>query len=305
MDIAARVHRVWAGLGRPWWALILPGGGVYALFTQLGGCLALFERMSSPLFSFGASAGAASGALLAAREPFEVWDFKLAKKDYRVVNRLALLRAVFGGFRGWTGLYSEAPMIRTIRERILWGDAELAWPHFVTAVDLMSGLALTHRIDNGGDEEARWIYDSMSVPLWFENSGLKADGGLLNNVPVDEAAALNFADVAHLDAKLFVVVTTLGVTPEPYEGPDPRGENTAEWIVERALESVLSNQKLENLEAPGVDILVARLRPGKARFHENEKFPAVREEAYRQMNGQAPDGELWHIRDGEVQRITE
>lgn len=304
MGVASEIARFWNNAGRPQWIKVGTGGGPYGVFSGIGAGLALLREMPPPLFSFGVSASAVSEALLASRLPEECWSFELEERDFIQIDRWALLRAALGGFKGWTGLLKAMPVVETIKRRVLKGD--LFWPLHVTHVDLVSGLPVTKLITKA-DEMAAWsIYESMCIPLLYQSPALRVDGGLLNNVPIDEAVD-QLPDYPLLNEDpppLVVVTTTLGVETETYSGRSPFDRNTPAWVLERMLASIEASMKAENMEAGGLDVLVARVRPEKAGFTEVERFGDVRRDAWDQMVGAAAGGELLHVRDGWITRIA-
>lgn len=190
---------VWA----PKTLLVLGGGGMKGM-AHVGVVKALEEAAIQPDAVIGTSIGALIGTLIAGglgwRELFEIAR-KLKKEDIVSVNRRALW---FGGLR--SSSVFEPDNFRAWMDRTLPAHhfAELILPLRFNATSLVTGKEIwfgtDHRQDVGLVDA---IYASCALPVYFPPARIAGDyltdGGILNVLPLDEAARWNPKRVIAVD----------------------------------------------------------------------------------------------------------
>lgn len=157
--------------------IVLSGGGARG-FAHLGSIKALMELGFQPQMISGVSAGAIAGALVAAGyHPDKILEIFIATKLYR------FLRLSVG--RSFTGLLKMERVERLYELYLPDTFEELKIPLTVCATDIQAGKSVF--FSNG--ILIKPIMASCCIPVVFEplrmNGGIYADGGLLNNLPVE------------------------------------------------------------------------------------------------------------------------
>lgn len=193
--------------GEPAWApktlLVLGGGGMKGM-AHVGVVKALEEAAIQPDAVIGTSIGALIGTLMAGglgwREMVEIAR-KLKKEDIVSVNRRALW---FGGLRA-TSVF-EPGNFREWMDRTLPAHhfSELILPLRFNATSLVTGeevwFGTGHRQDVGLVDA---IYASCALPVYFPPARIGndylTDGGILNVLPLAEAASWNPKKVIAVD----------------------------------------------------------------------------------------------------------
>ena len=181
---------------RPAVGLALGGGGARGLAHI--GVLKVLERAHVPVdYISGTSIGAIIGAAYAAGMSLEeIESLALRISSRREQIRLIDLKLTGNGLLKGTRLYRQFSSM--LGEGLTFADLKI--PLVVQAVDLITGREVT--LIEGLVADA--IRASMSVPGVFEPAPiggmLLADGGLLNNVPVDALCRAN------MDVKIAVDV---------------------------------------------------------------------------------------------------
>jgi NTE family protein len=155
--------------------LVLSGGGTRG-FAHLGVVAALYERGIKPEIISGVSAGAITGAFIAAgKSPEETmaifkkgWFFRYTKIQLPI-----------------NGLFRLDGLKEVIENEIEVKNIEdLKIPFFIGASNLNNGSI--EYVNKGPLSD--WVLASSSIPVLFSpvkiNSTLYADGGIVDNVPV-------------------------------------------------------------------------------------------------------------------------
>lgn len=153
------------------------GGGGSRGFAHLGILKALFERNIVPDIISGTSAGSIVGAFIADKKtPDEILTI-LKEKGFFKYTSFNIPKM---GLVGLEGLEKQ------LREDLSVNDLEkLAIPMIATVTNLHKGIA--EYLRQGAPEKV--IQASSAIPVLFSpveiNGQLYADGGLMDNVPVD------------------------------------------------------------------------------------------------------------------------
>ena len=202
---------------RPKIGLALGGGG--ARGAAHIGVLRVLERENIPIDNLvGTSAGAFIAALYSGGiSPDELEDYVLSgaiKKVYK--TDLSILRAIFLHLNKIThtflrrpfyaGLYNDHRLHHFVDQVISKNDGsiELNVPLHIIAVDLISGLPVVIKSgDVGLAVQASTAIPTLRQPIPI-NDQLLVDGGVLKNVPVDEAKKMgsDIVIAVDVDAKL-------------------------------------------------------------------------------------------------------
>lgn len=202
---------------RPKIGLALGGGG--ARGAAHIGVLRVLEKENIPVDNLvGTSAGAFIAALYSGGvSPDEIENYvlsgamrKVYKTDFSVFRALFLrLNKTFHTFLGlpfYAGLYNDQRLHHFVDQAISRSDGsiELNVPLHIIAVDLISGLPVVIKSgDVGLAVQASTAIPTLRQPIQI-NDELLIDGGVLKNVPVDEAKKMG-SDVViavDVDAKL-------------------------------------------------------------------------------------------------------
>ena len=202
---------------RPKLGLALGGGG--ARGAAHIGILRVFEKENIPIdYLVGTSAGALIAALYAGGvSPDELEKYILSgviKKVYK--TNVSIVRALFINFSRavktffgkpfYAGLYNDHRLHYFVDSAISKSDGtiNLAIPLNIIAVDLVTGLPVVIKSgDVGLAVQASTAIPTLRQPIPI-NDQLLIDGGVLRNVPVDEAKKMG-ADIViaiNVDEKL-------------------------------------------------------------------------------------------------------
>ncbi|HEX6558153.1 MAG TPA: patatin-like phospholipase family protein [Longimicrobiales bacterium] len=184
--------------------LVLGGGGVKGM-TQAGAWRALQEAGIQVSEIVGTSIGALVGACIGAGQ---TWDelsaaaVALKKADIVLLNRWALL---LNGIRQ-PSLFQSEPLLAYIESVLpVTRFSELAIPVSMNAVDLETGDV--EWFGAGGRTDlplSHAVYASCALPLFYPPAEIEnryfVDGGVLDALPIDRAAARGADLIIAIDA---------------------------------------------------------------------------------------------------------
>lgn len=260
--------------------LVLTGGALRGICAQTGALLALEPHRLRFDAVIGTSAGAIVGALFAAgKTPAEIEARFLAttEGDYLdPVSDFRLALAAFRSFRGLTGYYEGRALLRWLREGLapVTRIEECSPPLLLTVTNASRSIPQVK--DRG--PLAEFARASSAIPFVFQlqevDGEYYADGGVANNVPVDELVD------RRPDLEQFLVLTSLSI-PEgepPVDNSFLEKDWTPARALERMLEAVAEAQALENLEAGGRPVQVLKVRTRDLGLDDVEQVgPAIQE----------------------------
>lgn len=202
---------------RPKIGLALGGGG--ARGAAHIGVLKVLERENIPVdYLVGTSAGALIGALYAggicpeeleshilsgAIKKVYKTDFSVCRAVFIYLNKV--LRTVTGR-RFYAGLYNDHKLHHFVNELISKedGSIEINTPLHIIAVDLITGLPVVIKSgDVGLAVQASTAIPSLRQPIPMGDQ-LLIDGGVINNIPVEEAKKMgsDIVIAVNVDSKL-------------------------------------------------------------------------------------------------------
>jgi predicted acylesterase/phospholipase RssA len=275
--------------------LVLTGGALRGICAQVGALLALEPHRLRFDAVIGTSAGSIVGALFAAGKTPAQMEGLLAglrREDYLDPrSNLALAFALSRRLRGVSGYYRGEALLGFLRRslaprtRIEECDPPLA----ITVTNVSRGVP---QVKTRGPL-AELARASSAIPLVFELQAIDgeyyADGGVANNVPLDELAKLR------PDLEQFLVLTSL--RPLRDEPPVDNRFLEQDWTPARALgrtlDAVAEGQRLDNLNVGGRRVQVLRLRTRDIDLDEPQHIPAcvaeARQDAQRQIDAGAID----------------
>jgi NTE family protein len=199
---------------RPKVGLALGGGG--ARGAAHIGVLRVFERENIPIdYLVGTSAGALIAALYSGGvDPNELEKHilsgaisKVYKTDFSIFRAIFLymnktLRTVFRK-PFYAGLYNDHKLHRFVNELVSNGDGsiDIAIPLHIIAVDLISGEPVVIKSgDVGLAVQASTAIPTLRQPIPIDDQ-LLVDGGILKNIPVDEAKKMGSDLVIAVDVE--------------------------------------------------------------------------------------------------------
>lgn len=225
---------------RPKIGLALGGGG--ARGAAHIGVLRVFERENIPVdYLVGTSAGALIAALYSGgTAPDDIEKFAVSgaiKKAYK--TDITIFRALFihlnkvcKTFIGrpfYAGLYNDHRLHRFVNETISDenGVIKIETPLHIIAVDLITGLPVVIKSgDVGLAVQASTAIPGLRQPIPIDDQ-LLVDGGILRNIPIDEAKKMG-ADV--------VIAVDVDTQYEKYELKDFRSfESTITRVINLGL----------------------------------------------------------------------
>ena len=202
---------------RPKVGLALGGGG--ARGAAHIGVLRVLEREHIPIdYLVGTSAGALIASLYSGGVcPDELEKYiltgamkKVYKTDFSVLRAFFLylnksIRTFFGK-PFYAGLYNDHRLQRFINESISKedGSIDIALPLHIIAVDLITGLPVVIKSgDVGLAVQASTAIPTLRQPIHI-NDHLLVDGGVLRNIPIEEARKMgaDFVIAIDVDTKL-------------------------------------------------------------------------------------------------------
>lgn len=246
--------------------LVLTGGGLRGICAQIGGLIALERRGFRFDAVIGSSAGAIVGALYASHGPgsaaavadrlrtIETSDYLTAESLNDLLLDVAL-RDILGDV---TGLHRGQPLIDWLRRNLGAERIEAcAIPLMITVTNVSRSFP---EVKETGPL-AEFARASAAVPGLFEAQEVDGeyyvDGGVANNVPVDEIANRR----KELDLQQFLVITSLG-TPDRPEPDNSFLEDTFPFltVLERSLRAAGEGLALSNLSAGGRRVQVFRVQ---------------------------------------------
>ncbi len=197
---------------RPRIGLALGGGG--ARGAAHIGVLRVLERENIPIdYLVGTSAGALIAALYSGgSSPDSIEKYALSgaiKKVYK--TDISIFRAlfihlnrtirIFFGKPFYAGLYNDHKLHRFVNESITneVGDIEMEIPLHIIAVDLVSGSPVVIKSgDVGLAVQASTAIPGLRQPIPI-NDQLLIDGGVVRNIPIDEAKKMGSDIVIAID----------------------------------------------------------------------------------------------------------
>lgn len=240
---------------RPKIGLVLGGGG--ARGGAHVGVLKIFEKEKIPVdLIVGTSVGALIGALYAGGvSPDELEEYAIEgayKKVYR--TRVPVFRTIFLPINKlvykitkkpfYAGLYNDHDLHRFVNDAILQsGDINIAVPLSIIAVDLVSGKPVVIMSgDVGLAVQASTAIPGLRQPVQFGDQ-LLIDGGVLNNLPIEEAKNLG-ADI----------IITISIDPWQEACVPQTDFNTFEKVLTRVINLSLIAQSENKLNHADVVI---------------------------------------------------
>lgn len=274
--------------------LVLTGGGLRGVCAQTGALLALEPLGLRFDAVIGTSAGAIVGAFYGAGKTapeIEGLLLGLRREDYLDPrSRLSLAFALTRRLQGVTGYYRGRALLEFLRRALAPKTRieECFPPLALTVTNVSRGIP---QIKTTGPL-AEYTRASSAIPLVFELQEVDgehyADGGVANNVPLDELAKL------HPELEQLLVLTSLRVL-----GDEPPVDNrflSQDWTPARALgrelDAVAEGQRLDNLNVGGRPIQVLRVRTLAFDLDEPEKIPDCIRQAREDAQRQIDDGEV-------------
>lgn len=160
------------------------GGGGSRGFAHLGAIKALEEKGIKPNVFSGTSAGSIVAALLAAQKTTE--EIMQIMKDLKLTDIAKITLPIHG--------FTTLDNLKIILDKALEGKhfSHLEYPLFISVSNLNTGNVEYMNTGN----IAKAVQASSSIPIIFSpveiNGQLYADGGLLDNVPIQPL--INFCD---------------------------------------------------------------------------------------------------------------
>lgn len=199
---------------RPKVGLALGGGG--ARGAAHIGVLKVLERENIPVdYLVGTSAGALIAALYSGGiDPDELEEYILSGAMNKVYKTdLSIFRAIFlymnrtlrTLFRkpSYAGLYNDHKLHHFVNELVSKGDGsiDMAIPLHIIAVDLISGEPVVIKSgDIGLAVQASTAIPTLRQPIPIDDQ-LLVDGGILKNIPIDEARKMGSDLVIAIDVE--------------------------------------------------------------------------------------------------------
>ncbi len=274
--------------------LVLTGGSLRGICAQTGALLALEPHGLRFDAVIGTSAGAIVGALFASgKTPAEIEALLTASRrdDYLdPISDVRLALGVFRSLRGITGYYEGRALLRLLRRSL----APVTRIEDCDPPLLLTVTNASRRIPQVKDRGplAEYARASSAIPGVFQLQEIDgeyyADGGVANNVPVDELVQ------RRPDLEQFLVLTSLSI-PEG-EPPVDNSFLQEDWTPARALghmlEAVAAAQALENLETGGRPVQVLRIRTADIGLEDVDRIGPCIQEAHLDAERRIADGEV-------------
>ncbi len=260
--------------------LILTGGSLRGVCAEAAALMAFDDLGVSFDAVIGASAGAVVGSLYASgKSGAEVARILASARQIDLLDPdpVALVRAPFRAFRGWTGLLKGKALLAFLRRHLPAHNRieETARPLHLVVTNVSRGVAQV----KGKGPLAEFAVASAAVPFIFQlqevEGELYADGGILNNIPLDE-----FIDI-YPDFDRYIIATALQVQ-RPVPEPDNRFLDrtlTPFRILERVARAVTAEQHKENLEAMGREVELLKVPAQELGFDDLARLGPCIEEA--------------------------
>lgn len=255
--------------------LVLGGGGMKGI-AHIGAVKALEEAAIRPDAIIGTSIGALIGTLLAGglgwRELMEVAR-RMKKEDIVSLNRRAMW---LGGVRA-SSVFDPAPF-KEWMDRVLpvHGFHDMIVPLRFNATSLVTGREIW--FGSGREEDVdllEAVYASCALPVYFPpariGNDVLVDGGVLNPLPLSEAASLDPTRVIAVDVGADLL--------PPTEGFFDQGLIA---IHDRVLNLNLQHRRQEALEQyADLPMIYVRPRIGHLQTFDFERTQFFMEEGYR------------------------
>jgi len=272
--------------------LVLTGGGLRGICAHAGALQALSEEGCRFDAVIGTSAGAIVGSLYAAGVPAPEIVRRISairREDYLdPIGFFQLLRDAARRFRGVTGYYRGEALLAWLRRNLAPKTRieECDPPFHVTVTNVSRGLP---QVKTAGPL-AEFARASAAIPMAFQlqevEGELYADGGAVNNVPVDELVELR------PELEQLLIVTALD--PTPGEPPVDNSFLDKPWTpfraLARVLEAIAAEQKIENLEAGGRPVQTFRIEAPDLDLDEPEKTAECIRRALEDARRRIADG---------------
>lgn len=193
-------------------ALILEGGAMRGMFT-CGVTDVFLENGIEFDGAAGISAGAVFGCNFKSRQPGRAIRYnKRYGRDPRYCSLRSLIRT--GDLYGVDFCYREIPDALDPFDRAAFRENPMAF--YVGATDVMTGEAVYHRMDDGGDADIQWMRASASMPLVSRPVALEdrllLDGGIVDAVPFAYMESLGY------DRGVAVLTQPKGYRKRPTKG---------------------------------------------------------------------------------------
>lgn len=264
--------------------LVFTGGGLRGICAQAGALVALKEKNLKIDAMIGTSAGGIVGALYASgRTPDEiVARLGQVERDNFLdpLKPAVLLSRIIKGFRGVTGYYQGKALLEWLEDNL--GEdhciEECKIPFYLTMTNISRGEPQVEIKKKG--RLAELARASSAVPLVFEPQKIGeeyfVDGGVTDNVPVDELFALH----PELDQVLVLTSLNTKVERQSIDNRFLSKSFTPARIVVRVLDAALRAQERDNLRTgEKKKILRLRVRPTDIDLDEPERIGECLEES--------------------------
>lgn len=277
--------------------LALTGGSLRGVCAQTGVLKALQEENIEFDVLIGSSAGAIVGALYAGGlEPDEIERRlrALRRRDYIDPDLDGTVNAMGHKLKGWHGLLRGEALLEWLRERLPAHNRleKTERKLYLTVTNVSRGEA---QVKSRGPL-AEFVRASAALPLVYRlqevEGDLYADGGILNNVPVDALVEAEAAEGRRVDC--IAVVTTLNVDPEVAVSDNGflGQEFTPGHVLGRFFDALERHIKRGNLDAGGSPVFTIKARVPELGLFEPEGIRSCIETAYRSVKQQLRDGTL-------------
>ncbi len=273
--------------------LVCTGGNLRGVCAETGALIALEEAGARFDVVIGASAGSIVGALYASgMAPREIAAAlrTLRRKDYLDADWRGLVLAVPRLFTGWHGVYKGQALLR-------WLKQHLPEHNRIEKTERKLYLCVTNTSRQEAQVKqqgplAEFVRGSAALPLVFKMQRVEgewySDGGILNNVPVDELVE-HAPEVGRL-----AIVTALRVE-EKERGPSEqflRKTFTPLHMIGRYLKAVEVEIKRTNRDPEGRDVVLVRARVPRIELDEPQRIDEAIQAAYEDVCRRLDKGEL-------------
>jgi NTE family protein len=284
--------------------LVLTGGGLRGICAQAGALVAL-ERQGYRFDAvIGTSAGAIVGALYASYGPGNAESEVLKRlrtirrEDYideRPSFELAVL--ALNRLERVTGYNRGEALLTWLKDNLGKKNIEECDPPLMLTVTNVSRTIPQVKESGPLAEFAR---ASSAIPVVYElqqvDGEFYADGGAVNNVPVDELAA------RRPDLEQFLVLSSLSIEPEIQSVDNSFFERDFAPVrsLERILRAIAEAQALENLEAGDRAVIPFRVTAPDLDLEEADRVSECLDAAIANAESQMAAGgiDLSHIPKG-------
>lgn len=257
---------------------VLTGGSLRGICGHIAAITALERAGLHPSAVVGTSAGAIVGGLYAAgMTPEAIQDAvaNMRRKDYIDPDYVGLIMRSLMLGHGLTGIIKGQAMLKWFKSHLPVDDfAATRFPLGICTTNITQGTP--ELITSGKISSA--MRASSAIPFFFKpqkiGTSYYVDGGVVNNVPLDEAIQ------AFPGFDAYLVITTLGLAPDPYS----LSKESNEWrkgfftpvhMLISMLEAGAYELAEGNLNASGRPVVVFKTNPGRIGIKEIEKANAA------------------------------